>query len=439
MHRASALAAFLAVVFLGLTYQAQGAQQVLVMGDSLTKEYEAEFPALFPSNPTAWLARNWVELLHENRNAHFDLGSFSFYGYPRITGHKYNWAFPGATTQEIRDRLASTSFLDKSWQDEFKNQIVNQVERVVVFAGGNDVEDYYDDIYNGATATTFTNVTEDNLKWIVDTIRGIKSTIPIVLVSVPHVGCTPKVQESCPTNATKTARVTAALDRLNTRLADFASRRGIGFTMEVYNLTKSLITDPFTIGGIEFLKQADMNSRVQYVYSGDGFHPNTCAHAKIAQCVINAFRTTYTSPNIPAAADSELLAWLQMEDVNPFIMWLIGLNVSQEAFDYHDDPDKDGIPNLVEYLLNGMNANAEGRAQVPITSVEKVGGQDMLTCTWNPRSSSSSFATLTLMQSSTLSSWTQVPAQYIVSNSDGSKTAKVPLTGPLFFRFAAVK
>jgi hypothetical protein len=71
---------------------AQAAQQCLVIGDSLTKEYEVEFPVLYPQNRDAWDSRNWIEILHEERNAWFDQGSFSAYYDVRITGHKHNWA-----------------------------------------------------------------------------------------------------------------------------------------------------------------------------------------------------------------------------------------------------------------------------------------------------------------------------------------------------------
>jgi lysophospholipase L1-like esterase len=439
MPRALTLPALFAATILGLPAPIHGAQQVLVVGDSLTKEYQVEFPLLFPDNPASWDSRNWIELLNIHRNAHFDLGSFDFYFDPRASGHAYNWAFPGATTGEIRERLASTSFIDRFWQEEFEDQVKNQAGRVVVFAGGNDVEDYYDDIYNGASATPFINETLDNVKWIVDRIRGMKSTIPIVLVSVPHVGCTPKVQQSCPTNAVKTARVTTALDSMNTNLAAFAQARGIGFAMPVYDMTKSLITGPYNIGGVDFIKQADMDARTSYLFSGDGFHPNSCAHARIAQMVIDAFRTRYPSPDIPAAPDTELLDWLGLEAPDPYEAWLVGLGVPANQRAFVDDPDRDGIPNLVEFLLSGMNANSNSLAAMPKPIPQNIAGQNMLTFTWFPSSQGLSFASLNLLQSSNLSTWTTVPVSNIIVNSDGSLTARLPLTGRLFLRLTATK
>lgn len=284
----------------------QAAQQCLVLGDSLTKEYEVEFPILFPQNNDSWDTRNWIELLHERRQSWFDLGSFSAYYDVRIIGHKHNWAFPGATTQEIRDRLLSTNWFDKQWQSELREQIKNQAERIVIFAGGNDVDDYYDDIYNGATASKFTNKTRDNLIRIVDWVRAVKSTVPIVLVAVPHIGCAPDIQKQNPTNTVKTGRVTTALATLNSQLATLASQRGVAFCGGVFDFTRNLITQPLVIDGVTIIKQGDANARPQYAFSGDGFHPAAALQAKIAQLIVATIRARWPSPAIPAVTDAEI-------------------------------------------------------------------------------------------------------------------------------------
>jgi hypothetical protein len=282
------------------------AQQCLVIGDSLTKEYEVEFPILYPSNRDAWDTRNWIEVLHERRNAWFDLGSFSVFPDYRIVGHKHNWAFPGATTTEIRKELRSTSWQDKFWQSELRSQIKNTVERVVIFAGGNDVDDWYDDVYNGRSATNYIKTTRDNLMNIVDYVRSVKSSIPIVLVAVPHVGCCPDIQRQNPTNSVKTARVSAALETLNAQLAAAARTRGVAFASGVYTFTKSLISTPFYLNGVEIYRRADAASRPRYAFSGDGFHPAGAPQAKIAQIIVDTFRARWPSPSIPPLTDSEI-------------------------------------------------------------------------------------------------------------------------------------
>ena len=308
MKKSTFIASLLSAVLLSVTSQAHAVQQCLVIGDSLTKEYEVEFPILYPQNRDAWDSRNWIETLHEIRHDWFDQGSFSAYYDVRITGHKYNWAFPGATTTEIRSALSSSNFFNKQWQNTLKSHIKSDVERVVIFAGGNDIDSYYRNIYNGTSAAQYTNRTRDNLMWIVDFVRAQRSSIPIVLVSVPHLGCAPDVAANNPYNVTKTGRVTTALDTLNKQLAALAKTRGIGFAGGVYDLTKSLITQKFMIGTVEINRAADANARPNYAFSGDGFHPNTSLQAKVAQNILDTFRTKWPTPKIPALTDAEILS-----------------------------------------------------------------------------------------------------------------------------------
>jgi lysophospholipase L1-like esterase len=293
-------------VFLSISFSLQAAQQCLVLGDSLTKEYEVEFPVLYPERTDAWKARNWIEILHEWRRSWFDQGSFSAYYDVRIVGHKHNWAFPGATTQELRDALSSTAWQNKLWQAELKSQLKNTVERVVIFAGGNDVDSYYGKIYNGSSPTTYVKRTRDNLIWIVDYVRAQKSSLPIVLVSVPHVGCAPDVQHSYPTDTVKTGRVTAALDSLNAQLASISKTRGAAFADGVYPFTKGLVNNRFFIGSQEINRGANMDALPSYAFSGDGFHPTSAMQVKIAQIIVDTFRARWASSVIPAISDAEI-------------------------------------------------------------------------------------------------------------------------------------
>ncbi|MDB6118196.1 MAG: phospholipase/lecithinase/hemolysin [Verrucomicrobiaceae bacterium] len=298
-----------AFVALGLfNASAQAGQHCLVIGDSLSKEYEVEFPALYPSNPDSWKARNWIEILAEQRNAWFDIGHFQAFYDPRLVGHEFDWAFPGAKTQEIRDRLYSKSWFDQIWQNSLRSELKSSVNRVVIFAGGNDVSGYYGDIYNGKSPTLLINKTRDNLMAIVDYVRAVRPSLQIVLVAVPHPGCSPHIQDSYPTNTVKTARVTTALNSLNTQLAALTKSRAVGFAGNVYEFTKSMITGKFIIGGVEIARKADADARPTYAYSGDGYHPGTSAQSRVAQIILDTFRTKWPSPAIPPLTDAEVLS-----------------------------------------------------------------------------------------------------------------------------------
>ena len=102
----------LPLTLLLLALPAAAVEHLTVIGDSLTKEYEITFPGLpvvgvpgiDATNPGA---RNWAEILHARRNAHFDSGLFRNSLFNRWTdlrllGHEYNWAIPGATARTLR-------------------------------------------------------------------------------------------------------------------------------------------------------------------------------------------------------------------------------------------------------------------------------------------------------------------------------------------------
>lgn len=413
------------------SFSLQAAQQCLVIGDSLTKEYEVEFPALFPANPASWDSRNWIEILHERRNTWFDLGRFTGYVDPRLTGHEHNWAFPGATTEEIRTQL--NRWQNAWWTVELREQIKDSAERVVVFAGGNDVDSFYGQIYNGTSPTAYINKVRDNLKWIVDYVRSVDSTVPIVLVSVPHLGCAPDIQRQWPTNSVKTARVTAALDSLNNQLAAYAQTKGIGFVPGVYQFTKDIISGPFIMSGLEFYREADADARPRYVFSGDGFHPGTCAHGKIAQMVIAAFNSKYPASPITPLTDQEIVTnILGLTSDIPFQTWIATQGLPDGKNGLKDDPDGDGLSNELEFLLDGGNAAVPSPGLVRPQVV--MGAPKKLVWTYRIRSEAANWAVSRPQISSDLVNWANATAGSVVTNPDGSITLSVPLLGRKFVR-----
>jgi lysophospholipase L1-like esterase len=393
-----------------------------VIGDSLTKEYEAEFPALYPNNPASWQARNWVEILHQHRTGWFDLGTWSAYPDPRLTGHRFNWAFPGATTTDIRNQLSNA--FNFWWTNTLKSQLRTDVQRVVIFAGGNDADSYYASLYNGTADASVTNTTLGNLQWIINYVRTVNASLPIVLVSVPHVGCTPKIQAGYPTDAVKTARVTAAMDALNASLASYAQSQNIGFVPGVYDFTKSLITQPLRIKGIEFYRVADANARTRYVFSGDGFHPNTCAHTKIAQMVVDAFNTKYPATVISPLSDAYIISTVLGLDPNiPFTEWLASVGQSGS---FTADSNGNGIPNGIEFALEGIT----DASSMPKTVMQG----NALTLTYRPRAVFAEWGSIQAQSSTDLINWTDIGTTQTTTNADGTVTISVNLVGKGFVR-----
>ncbi|MGV3664412.1 MAG: SGNH/GDSL hydrolase family protein [Prosthecobacter sp.] len=397
------------------------AERCLVLGDSLTKEYETEFKGLYPQNPAAWQARNWVEILHQHRTDWFDMGPWGTYRDPRVTGHRYNWALPGATTTEIRNLI--NAWYSSWWTDTLKDHIRNEVDRVIIFAGGNDADSYYAQLYSGNVGPEVTNTTLSNLQWLVQYVRSVRMYVPIVVVSVPHVGCSPKVQQGYPTDPVKTGRVTAAMDQLNANLAAFAQSEGIGFVPGVYEFTKHIITEPFRIRGIEFYRVADPDCRTRYAFSGDGFHPNTCAHTKIAQMIADEFNRVYPAPIDPLDDHYIITTVLGLDPDIPYHEWMAA-NGQSGAFD--QDSDHDGVSNGMEFALN--------QSAMPLPVVQN--GALTLTCLPNPVFLE--WGTLKAQSSPNLMNWTDIPASQTVTNADGSVTVSAAFTGRGFMRLQAL-
>jgi len=399
------------------------ADYCLIIGDSLSKEYEVEFVGLYPDNPAAWQARNWTEILHQRRSAWFGTGTLSAYAPPRLTGHKYNWAFPGATSTEIKTQM--TSILSYLWIGELEDHLHTEVDRVVIFIGGNDADSYYASLYNGTATAAVTNTTLSNIQWLVNYVRSENATIPIALVSVPHVGCTPQVQQGYPTDPIKTARVTAVMDFLNANLAAFAQTKGIAFVPGIYEFTKAMITQPVRIRGIEFYLQADADCRPRFLFSGDGFHPNTNAHAKIAQMIVAAFNAKYPATACPPLGDLEIItSVLGLDPDIPFLEWMAGKGWTGG---FEDDFNQDGI-------ANGM-AFAVEQPILPAPTVEN----GALTLTYLPNVIFTEWGVLKARSSPDLVNWSDVPAGQTVTNPDGSITVSVPFTGRGFLRLQATK
>ena len=462
---------------------ASAAEQMFVAGDSMSKEYQSEFVGLYPDNPDAWDARNWNEILDAERNSKCDLGSWQVYTDLRLTGHAYNFAKPGATSREYRNFLRQDQDAEDeitgssggnlvwpffpSWRNTF-NDVLSDSEKAVIFFGGNDLAmgntdplaqmkdkggttrqieygSIYDDTFAdpALAAKNLRDSIRKNIRSIVQYFRNTQGyTKPIVLVAVPHVGITPKLKADNGTDAARTARITAMLDTLNTELQAMAAEFDCGFA-DVYTLTKKILSpEPFTIGGIQFYKTADDDCRVRYLFSGDGFHPNTPAQAKIAQIILDAFRTKYPATHgaIPRLSDREIIEdVLHLANNTGYKEWLASKNVPASRQDPEDDPDNDGVPNLLEYALAGRDPTVSDGTGTGSVSLDSSGPQTEVRLDYRPRTDECAYCDLIPEMSVDLADWTEVPDGSVTKNADGSVTVKLPVetAAKVFLRLAA--
>ncbi len=462
-----------------LSPKSSAAEQVLTLGDSLTFAYEAEFgfrisvPFLgtygdnFDSS-----VQNWVEILHspDYRNAYFDQGerdditlNLLFSSTNLFFRREYNWAVPGMKIDQLRrylnqevslrDILAeSPEFADlltaldlSNYKDadfdviDLAEQVENSAERLVLFIGGNDINQVYGDIYLNNAPGTFVQDYIDDATAIIDWIQTINPDLPIVVVNVPHVGITPDVQASYPSDPIKTEHVTQVLINLNQQLEQLCQLKDIAYA-DIFSITLPLLTnDKLCIHGITFSNSGSTTGELSHVWLNGplsaNFHPNTNAHTLIANQIIHAFNRHYQS-GIPPLTATEMLVGLlnhSAADIDmPFDAWMNGFGLNGHPAS--DDSDHDGLNAGTEFAL-GLNPtfkDSEFYTQSIAGSTETPSWQ----LAYPVRLPSSSHYTLTPKTSSDLIHFTPLSPS---TGSDGITRASHPiLTGKAYLRLETI-
>lgn len=473
-------------LLLAMTVPLGAVERISVIGDSLTKEYQITFPGLPPlvdgidsTNPSA---RNWSEILNEHRNAHFDLGQFknSFFFNRwtdlRLLGHEYNWAVPGATARALRNLITGQDVAELTGDSDISEflpyapdwaqtaarltaQVQTTSAAAVVWCGGNDLRFgntdptcqvggtpiTYDTIYDGnGTGAGNPQPLMDSLKTSIQAVaqhlRATRPDLPIVVCAVPHVGCTPAVQEGSPTDPIRTGRVTAALDTLNASLRTWTESTLGGVWVDTYSLTKDLIgAGSLVYGGVTFHNASDVivdpglpaaPAHNRYLFAHDGFHPGTALHAIVAQRVQAALRAkapAVFAPS-PALTDREVIVTvLKIFADTGFTEFMAASGAPAGERGPSHDPDGDGLTNLGEFALAGNTPFPGGSIVLPSGTYDVEAGE--VTLKWTPRYESNIYASITCQSSPDFAEWTDVPATHVTAAADGSHTARVPTEG----------
>ena len=399
------------------------AEEVLVFGDSLSKEYSVEFPDLD--------AKNWIEILDKERHEDFDNGSFRAYSDFRATGRKYNWSFPGATSDDMLDNLTGDGFFQEIAQDEIKDHLRKDVSRVVIFLGGNDLEERYDRLYNNVDPDPVINRIYNNLVEIVALVKRRNPNLQVVLVNVPHIGATPKIKDEYGTNPENVALVTAAIEGLNDQLAALAHSEGIGYA-DVYRFTKDLLDgQPFCISGVRFLDESSDNAGKFYLWLGGSlsadFHPNTNGQARVANAIIAAFNQRYNAGITPLGDTEILREFLSIDPDRSYEDWIACYEPGNLAGPT-DDLDGDGRDNMSEFIFD---------TDPTLRDAPLVTSPAPYQIDYRPRLRSSSTFTLNVETSTDLKTWNTVPASELTEQPFGVMrwTASDPSAPQLFTRF----
>lgn len=465
------------------------ADQVVVLGDSLSFAYEAEFGFRIEIQTGVFTSetlgdgfgpevRNWIEILGDPvyRNDHFDLGArddirLQTFIFPArfedlFFRQEYNWSVPGYRIDQLRRFVAGEATITQilSENPEFASletaldnsdfmesdftvadlvtQIQTTAERAVLFIGGNDINNVYGTIYEGGSPATFTADFLDDATFIIDWIQGHNPDIQIVLASVPHVGITPDVQSRFPTDPVKTGRVTTALQDLNRQLVTLAASRGIGYA-DLFSSTLSLLEpNPLCIHGIPFINDGNVDGDINYVWlNGElsfNFHPNTSAQALIANAIVDGFNRQYDTGIAPLTA-TEILGGLLGKSASeidmPFAEWMTchGLPGLGES----DDTDRDNIPAGLEFAL-GLDPTIKDAEKVLARRIDN-NGTPALELAYPVRLPGSSKVSLTPVTAATLGTTFTPLAPNPAPGPDGLARAILPVTGSQgFLRLEAI-
>ena len=430
--------------FLLLSLQwAAAADQMLIIGDSLSKEYEYEWAGI-GGDAGVTPVMNWAEILDDRRHTNFDFGTSATFNDLRLIAHHYNWSVPGAFAHEWWDKYLSAGSPAKYVYGipELEDQISNEAERIVIFLGGNEVRSEYGNLYDGNLApATFANALfndlEDIVNWVMDRKR---STAEVVLVNVPHLGACPAKNDPHPYNATKTGRVTSALVNVNNRLATLAQSKGIGLA-DVYSPMLSLVTSSYlcigTVPIYRYPPRSDGNSR--YAFLGDGLHPNMPIQALFAQRILDAFNAKYNHSYARLTNQEILTSLLGLSPTQIFDDWALSKNVPVGSRGLLDDGDRDGVKNMLEFALD-LDPTKPDSKKLPQPEMFVLNGQTYVGMTARLRIQECPLISLTVEQSNNLQAWTAVPANTIFQNPDGTtsvRIARAPNSPPLYLRIRA--
>ena len=397
----------------------------LIIGDSLSKEYEVEGPGigidLFP--PPSPYPKNWCELLDRRRGDVFDFGDFDLHSDIRATGHDYNWSIPGSYAREWRDNYLPNA--PGALESQLSQALV---KRCVVWLGGNDVRDSYGDLYNGVTnPAAWALETYGDIAFVLDWVVARRQPdVQVVLVNVAHLGATVAKNRDFPFDVAKTGRVTAALDDLNARLARHAQERGVGLA-DIYRMTLDLLNaDQYCIGGWRVYKRSSGDGDADAMFLDDGFHPNMPVQALFAQTILDTFNARYGT-GIPRLTHREIVdKCLEENPVFTFAQWTANYGVPVASRGALVDADGDGLANIVEYGLDLDPVRSDAHL-MPQARPVLVGGLPHLSLSWQPRDPTNlTYCEITPQQSVDLNTWTDIPAASVVSSSPNVKTVTVP-------------
>ena len=414
--------------------------RILSIGDSLTEEYRFETPFSGPKIGDSDVpsvnanTHNWPEIISEHRGQYLSFGSYKpnllDYRDFRDAGYKYNYGIPGFTAEAwvdiVTEQYSNFSFAEAILASRTNDVLTDHLQDdgigvVVIFLGGNDLNSPYDQIFEAATPPAFLQQIPNRLRTIHNFVRSKNSTVPIVLCALPDIGATYKISQQY----SDPARQVIARQRiaaLNASVIALGAELGCQIARVDYLTDRIFDQVPFQINGTIFRYPPDNANPPDRLFCHDGFHPSTVGQAIITNLILDAINRA-TGSVIPLLTDREILGdVLGLDPDQPYFTW------AGSAGAMTSNPDGDGLPNLVEYLLD-TDPNAAGSP----FQFSANGEFSFFASAEHLR-----FATLEVLESPTLSNWQPVPESRLMILPDGSWHIAPNGSGANFYQLKAV-
>ncbi len=391
--------------------------KVLVIGDSLSAEYEYSTPFSAPdSDELDANTLNWIEILDQERDTEIDFGSESTHGDLRAAGFKYNWGIPGGET-DVWEDVFQAEFdlfdLEELFLYNSQQELLSQLDNVhiaVILLGGNDIRKVYKDLYDNTPPAGFPSGIINRYTYILDELRDKRPDLPLVIVNVPELGATPDIQESRPDPA-KRAIATTYIETLNTQLAAVATTYNAQL-VDFFSQTSAIITtDPYYIGSQQMIKSYDPENPPTYLFCKLKFHPASGLQAQLANITVDGINAKLGT-SITTIPDREILS--DVLGLNPdqaFLDWTATYPGTTPTF--LSDDDADTLNALAEMAL-GTNPLVSN----PPPALQPNGPTWQLTFTPDP--TASRFVQTIPEESTNLQLWTPIPPARLTTLPDGT-------------------
>jgi lysophospholipase L1-like esterase len=247
-----------------------------VIGDS----YADEFQFYAPDRSTA---KNFVELLAEDRKFNFGEFTTTLRDEPRNAGFAFDWARSGDTSGDLLAHGQHTGLASQI--------ATGDVKYAFVFVGGNDFRGVFTSGDPIAALQAVVPTVLTNISAAVNTLLAANPNVKIVIGAVPGVGILPEARYAVAAGILPQALVDgadAAAAALNGQLRLLADSSDQIAVANVDGLVRRIFAkDKFKVGGVEIDRNLPSNEP-NHLFLADGIHGGTIVQGLLANTFIKA-------------------------------------------------------------------------------------------------------------------------------------------------------